>query len=229
MFDSLRDYSNPSSLGSKFRRKRFKAIETLVKKVLNKKDSCSILDVGGTAEYWNLMSPELLKKCNICVLNLHEAKGLDPHANTPSLGTFKFCNGDGCDLIEINDKQFDIAHSNSVIEHVGQFSNMQRFCDELTRVGQYYYLQTPNIWFPVEPHYGVPFIHWIPTPLRARLMVKWNIGFHKKFISISAAYEYAESINLIDCKALENLISGGYIKKEKFFFLPKSLIAISIE
>jgi hypothetical protein len=33
---------------------------------------------------------------------------------------------------------------------------------ETVQVGRSYYLQTPNFWFPLEPHYGVPFIHWLP-------------------------------------------------------------------
>lgn len=226
MFNSLRDYSNPSSLGSRLRRKRFKHIETLVKRVLSVKDKCAILDIGGTAQYWNLMEQELLSKCVVTVLNLEKPLGADPHENVPVNGVYKFAYGDGRDLSNIEDNQYDIAHSNSVIEHVGKFSDMQRFSSELMRVGQYYYMQTPNVWFPIEPHYGVPFIHWLPVPVRARLMARWSIGFHKKYPSLSEAYEYAEFINLIDQKALEILVSDACIRKEKMFLLTKSLIAI---
>jgi hypothetical protein len=227
MFNSLRDYSNPSSLGSKFRRKRFKNIEALVRKVLSVKDKCKILDVGGTAQYWSLMEPELLRKCEIVVHNLEKPMGSDPHKNVPPNGVFKFDYGDGRNLNTVKDHEYDIAHSNSVIEHVGKFSDMQQFADELTRVGKYYYLQTPNFWFPIEPHYGVPFIHWLPIPVRARIMVKWNIGFHKKHSTLSSAYNYVEYINLIDQNALKFILTGADFRKEKILFLTKSLIAMS--
>jgi 2-polyprenyl-3-methyl-5-hydroxy-6-metoxy-1,4-benzoquinol methylase len=233
MLDSLRDYSNPSALGSKFRKKRFKHIESLVSKILKIKDECRILDIGGAAGYWNLMEPRLLKKCSVTVINLEKSRGPDPQKNIPPNGSFEFAYGDGCDLNHVADNQYDIAHSNSVIEHVGKLSDMQRFVKELTRVGDCFYLQTPNFWFPIEPHYGVPFIHWLPIVVRAKLMCKWNIGFHKKFLSLLSAYNYADSINLIDQNTLKNLLLEADFKKEidfkkeKILFFTKSLISIS--
>ena len=226
MLNSLRDYSNPSSLGSRFRRKRFKHIEELVQQILSVKEECIILDIGGTAQYWSLMGPELLRKCSVTVLNLEKPRGSNPKKNVPKDGVFKFVYGDGRDLNNIDDNQYDIAHSNSVIEHVGKLSDMQRFVNELTRVGKYFYIQTPNFWFPIEPHYCVPFIHWLPVIVRAKLLTKWNIGFHKKYPSLSAAYDYAEFINLIDQSVLKCILPGAYFRQEKILFFTKSLIAV---
>ena len=226
MFASLRDYSNPDSLGSRLRRKRFRHIETLVKRVLSVQDECKILDIGGTARYWNLLSPELLAKCAITISNLEKVRGGDPSKNIPAKGIFKFHCGDGRNLYDIVENQYDISHSNSVIEHVGTIADMQRFSNELVRVGRYYYIQTPNVWFPIEPHYGVPFIHWLPTPLRVWLLTKWNIGFLKRYPSLQAAYRYAERINLIDYKTLKCLLPDGDTRKEKFLLVTKSIISI---
>lgn len=226
MLNTLRDYSNPSSIGSKFRKKRFKHIENLVEKVLKSKNKCNILDIGGSAQYWNLMNAKLLKKCVVTVLNIEKPRGVDPREQVPLNGIFKFECGDGRNLNSIKDKQYDIAHSNSVIEHVGKIYDMQRFTDELTRVGKYYYLQTPNFWFPIEPHYGVPFIHWLPVLIRARLLAKWNIGFNKKFPTLLAGYDYAEFINLIDQNTLKSMLPAANFRKEKILFFTKSIIAI---
>lgn len=226
MFEFLRDYSNPSSLGSQFRRKRFKYVESLVRHVLTTQNECTIIDIGGTATYWKLMSAELLKRCVITISNLENVRGGDPRTNVPTEGLFVFHIGDGRDLKEIATDQFDIAHSNSVVEHVGKFSDMESYCKELVRVGRYYYLQTPNVWFPIEPHYGAPFIHWLPSPARARLLSKWNIGFHKRYTSLDAAYNFVEFINLIDQLGVENLLPNGCIRKEKLFLLTKSIISI---
>ena len=55
---------------------------------------------------------------------------------------------DGCHL-PFADDAFDMAFSNSVIEHV---PDHEAFSRELARVGRSYYVQTPNKWFPIEPH-----------------------------------------------------------------------------
>jgi hypothetical protein len=34
---------------------------------------------------------------------------------------------------------------------------------EMLRVGKRVYCQTPNRWFPVEPHYLALLVHWLPT------------------------------------------------------------------
>lgn len=36
------------------------------------------------------------------------------------------------------------------------------------RVGELYYVRSPDKWFPVEPPWIAPFIHWLP--LRARYL-----------------------------------------------------------
>lgn len=226
MFESLRDYSNPNSLGSKMRRKRFKHIETLVRKTLDSQATCSILDIGGTAQYWALMNPELLDQCAITIHNLEKPRGQNPKINTPKNGNYQFIYGDGRDLSNIKDNQFDIAHSNSVIEHVGRFHDMAQFAKELMRVGELYYIQTPNLWFPIEPHYGVPFVHWLPVPVRAKLLAQWNLGYHKKYHSLPAAFRYAEHINLLNKTSLESLTEEPKMEKERMLFLTKSLIAV---
>jgi hypothetical protein len=227
MFKSLRDYSNPNSLGSKLRRKRFKYIEELVRQVLSNNAECKIVDVGGTANYWNLMTPALLAKCRITISNVETIKwGADPKESTPKLGVFDFHCGDGRDLREFETNEFDIYHSNSVIEHVGNYDCMSMFAAEARRVGRLYYVQTPNLWFPIEPHIGAPLLHWLPKPLRAKLMTQFDIGFHKRFTTLSEAYSYVDFIELINSDSMLSLFPNGYLIKERFLLLPKSLISI---
>lgn len=64
------------------------------------------------------------------------------------------------------DGEFDIAVSNHVVEHVGDAEAQQHHVRELTRVlrpGGVGYLATPNRNFPIEPHFKVPFLAWLPT------------------------------------------------------------------
>ncbi|HVW21323.1 MAG TPA: methyltransferase domain-containing protein [Opitutaceae bacterium] len=57
---------------------------------------------------------------------------------------------------------FDIAYSNAVIEHVGSRQAQARFVAELCRVGRRVFLATPNRWFPIEHHTGLPLLHYLP-------------------------------------------------------------------
>ncbi|MEM7504365.1 MAG: methyltransferase domain-containing protein, partial [Pseudomonadota bacterium] len=167
---SLINYNNPGSLGSRLRRGRFAHIESLVSRVLDDKPTCEIIDIGGVARYWRLMDQSLLKSCRIKVVNIEEPWGMDPKTDQPNAGQFEFATGDGRSL-NFEDGEFDIAHSNSVIEHVGSFADMQRFVRESARVARFSYIQTPYFWFPIEPHFGFPLIHWLPVPLRCKSLL----------------------------------------------------------
>jgi hypothetical protein len=63
------------------------------------------------------------------------------------------------------DGEFDVAHSNAVIEHVGPWPDQQRFMSELLRVGRRGFVTTPNRWFPIESHCQLPVVHWLPRPV----------------------------------------------------------------
>lgn len=72
---------------------------------------------------------------------------------------------DGRDM-PFADDEFDIVFSNAVIEHVGTRVQQQQFLSECLRVGSTLFLSTPNAWFPVDAHTLLPFVHWLPTPVR---------------------------------------------------------------
>ena len=78
---------------------------------------------------------------------------------------------DATNLHEFGDASFDIAFSNSVIEHLSTFENQARMAAEVRRVARAYWVQTPNFWFPIEPHFLVPAWHWLPGWLMAVLAV----------------------------------------------------------
>ena len=65
--------------------------------------------------------------------------------------------GDGCAL-KFPDKSYDIAFSNSVIEHVGSWERQQAFAKDIRRVGKAIWVQTPARECLIEPHYLAPFL-----------------------------------------------------------------------
>ena len=78
-----------------------------------------------------------------------------------------YVRGDGCAL-PFPDASFDVVHSNAVIEHVGDRDRQALFVHEALRVGRHVFLTTPNRFFPIEVHTGLPLVHWLPSSLAGR-------------------------------------------------------------
>src|SRR6266496_861648 len=149
------------SLASRLRKRRWET----VKRELQLQGTETVLDVGGTDKSW--WFSEWIGKVVRC--------NLDPSAADTGVRVV----GDGCRL-PFAEKSFDVAFSNSVIEHVGSYAAQQAFSAELRRVGRKYFVQTPNRWFPVEPHYLLPMFHFLPVSLQRWLHTHFDIGTFKK-------------------------------------------------
>src|ERR1700712_2773416 len=77
---------------------------------------------------------------------------------------------DGRDL-PFGNAEFDIAFSNAVVEHVaGGRDGQRQFVHELCRVAHRVFVTTPNRRFPLEVHTLLPFVHWLPSGPRERLL-----------------------------------------------------------
>jgi len=79
----------------------------------------------------------------------------------------RYVQGDACAL-PFGDGEFDVVHSNAVIEHVGARERQEAFVREAVRVGKRVFLTTPNRWFPLEVHTRLPLVHWLPAGAAAR-------------------------------------------------------------
>ncbi len=157
---------------------------------------------------------------NITIVNLPGIVKPNDH------GLFKFVEADGCDLSRFDDKSFHIAHSNSVVEHVGDCERMVQFAKELSRVSQNYFVQTPNYWFPIEPHCMMPFFHWLPKPIRVWLVLHFQLGHWAKAGSIDQAVRTVKSARLLNKKMFQDLFKGAKVLTERLLWLPKSFIAV---
>jgi len=79
-----------------------------------------------------------------------------------------YVRADACEL-PFADGEFDIVHSNAVLEHVGGPQRQRAMVSEALRVGRHVFLTTPNRWFPVEVHTRLPLVHWLPEELAGRV------------------------------------------------------------
>jgi len=177
-----------------------------------------ILDVGGTSQYWRPYQAELRTlDAAITLLNLQQLDDIRDE---------NFTRGSATD-VPFPDGAFDLVHSNSTIEHVGSWPQMLKAAAEIRRLANAYYVQTPNFWFPVEPHFRAPLLHFLPEQLRARLVMRVRLGFAEtRSATISDAMLQVQDARLLDRRQLAALFPDAEILDERFFGLTKSLIAI---
>lgn len=95
---------------------------------------------------------------------------------------------------------------------------------EVRRVGKRYFVQTPNFFFPIEPHFLFPAFHWLPMSVRTWLVRHFDLGWYKKQADAAAARELVTSIRLLTKTELERLFPEGSIYCEKAFGLTKSFV-----
>jgi hypothetical protein len=203
-FGPLRKWASGSATVQRWREQRYRLFEELCG--LRPEDR--IIDVGagwGAAlERFNTVNPIV-------------AIDLKPDASqwlgSPNVTVLQ---ADGTDL-PFEDGEFDVGFSNSVIEHVPK-ELQPAFAAEMGRVAQRYYVQTPNRWFPIEPHYQLPFFQFLPERARKALNRRFTLGWQAKG-------EW-EEITLLGARDLRRLFPEAEIHREKVLGLTKSLIVV---
>lgn len=214
-----RAYLDPKALSRRFRARRFERVAAIVDQIIASKGRCRIVDLGGTRYYWEIADGFLAERAvEITLVNPKEAAA--------PLGKFEFLDGDATDLSSLPDMSFDFVHSNSVIEHVGDWSKMAAMAANVRRLAPAYYVQTPNFWFPYEPHFRALFIHWLPEQLRYRLVQRFALGFAGAKGGVAAAMERVQSARLLDAGQMRALFPDAEHFKERAAGLAKSLIAV---
>lgn len=216
------NYDSRESMGSRLRARRIAPMKEMIEAVYREHGRVEMVDLGGAENYWNIVSADFLDnhKVEITIVNI-------PGADLPEAhGRFKFVEADCCNLTCFADNSFQIAHSNSVIEHVGDWQRMTNFATEIARVSDKYYVQTPNYWFPIEPHFMAPFFQWLPEPARVWLVLHFQLGHRSRATNLDEAVRSVESVRLLNRKMVKALFADGEVITEWFFGLPKSFIAI---
>lgn len=195
-----------------FRRRRMRRFE----ETFGITPAMRVLDVGGTAMNWEYLSV----RPRLTILN--EAR------ERPDADDVIWVAGDGCSL-PFRDGAFDIVFSNSVIEHVGGPERQRQFAREITRVGTAYWVQTPNRWFPVEPHLLTPFLHWLPPGLRAAIARRFTVWHCVTRPSPDRREFYIEhflrDVRLLGPAEVKRLFPAARLIRERFLGLTKSLVA----
>jgi SAM-dependent methyltransferase len=161
-------------------------------------DATRILDVGCGTLGLRALAPDL------------DITGVDvaPRPSYPG----PFVRADATERLPFADEEFDLAYSNSVVEHLPP-DRRAAYAREIQRVAKAWWVQTPAFSFPVEPHALLPFAHWLPPALRRPY---WRLG---------AAGGW-EEISLLRRAELARLFPDGEVVAERVGPLAKSWIAV---
>ena len=213
LIKQVADNSSTTSLSHSMRYRRFLYFKSLVDKL---EKPISILDIGGTQEYWVNMGLDE-PNYKITLLNLSKQ-------NVTSRN-FESVVGDATDLSQYENDSFDVVFSNSVIEHLFTKSQQKKMALEAMRVGRYYFIQTPNYYFPLEPHFLFPGFQFLPKNIRVLLINRFDLGHISRITNIEKAREKVEEIRLLTTTEMKALFPNSKIWKENFRGLVKSIVA----
>jgi hypothetical protein len=205
---------DPNSYANQLREQRFALFRTLLGGL---SPPVSILDVGGTPTFWELRGRDLPNDPRIVVINLEEFHSEDPRVTT--------CVGNALDMRDLADCSFDVVFSNSVIEHVETLDNQIRMASEIRRVGQRYFVQTPNKLFPLEPHFLFPGFQFLPIGARVAMLRRMPLGWYPRTPDAAEAERKVRRIRLMTERELRTAFPGARIYRERLFGITKSIVA----
>jgi hypothetical protein len=178
----------------------------------------AILDVGGTPFNWGLV--ELASR--VTLLNLRPpdaAQALPPGVACVRGDATRLAFPDAC---------FEVAFSNSVIEHLGTLERQRRFAAEVRRVGRGVWVQTPARSFPFEPHLLAPFLHWLPRRWQRRLLRRasgWGLLSRPSQARVDA---FLEETRLLTLREMRELFPDCEIRRERLLGLTKAYVAVRL-
>jgi hypothetical protein len=179
-----------------------------------------VLDVGGDSFNWRLLADSGGVRPFVTILNL-----LPPdNAHLPE--HLSWVVGSAL-TAPFQDGAFDVAFSNSVIEHLGSRAAQRHFALEVRRLAKRYWVQTPNRWFPIEPHLACPFIHYLPRSLQRPLYPFTPWAVFTPGITSSMMDAQFDSVLLLTKRDFGQLFPTATILTERVGGLAKCFIATS--
>ena len=187
-----------------------------------------VLDLGGEVHTW-LDVPRRPKE--VVLLNVEWQAEIQSERlrGRPEADWMHAVGGDACDPPpEIRERRFDLVFSNSVIEHVGGHARREAFASHARALGDHHWIQTPNRWFPVEPHWLCPGFQYLPPRGRAAVARVWPIGHFAHRRSASPRERLADALGteLLSASELAYYFPEAQILRERIGGLPKSLVAV---
>jgi hypothetical protein len=180
----------------------------------------TVVDLGGTVDWW-LRAP--VRPAHVTVVNLFEP-GPQSHSNlVPVLG-------DACEAETVLSAaglpgRYDLAFSNSLIEHVGGQAKRTDLARQVHALAPFHWVQTPYRYFPVEPHWLFPMMQFLPNRARLTIAQHWPLtpgGPAPREKALDSVL-WTELLSLTE---MRSYFPSSRLLHEKLGGLTKSIIAV---
>ena len=221
----ISDPGNSSSLSARARRKRVEFFGSLVAQ-LGRRD-LSLLDVGGTLNYWKLNGPALPPGL-IAEVDIVNLPPVEPARHQIHGIAFNLYGGNALNPDSLRLQHYDLIYSNSVIEHVGSLQQQRRMAETIRRHGRHHFVQTPSRTFPIEPHFYFPFFALLPLGIRTWLHQHFQMGFMGREPDWLEARIRCEETRLLTRKELTFLFPESRVLHERLCLMTKSFMVTNL-
>ena len=180
--------------------------------------SMRVLDLGGTLRMWEAAP---VRPKHVTIVNL------DPRLDGATSDWYDVRNGDACapddDLLG---RAYDLVYSNSLIEHVGGHAKRQQLAAVVRDAAPKHWVQTPYRYFPLEPHWLVPGMQFLPLAARSSIARRWPFGPASRNTPTHNLVSEVAYVELVSITGMRSYFPDSQIWIERFAGLPKSLVAI---
>ncbi len=155
-------------------------------------NGCSVLDIGCGQGVVSLS----LAPCSKCILgvdiNEENLKLARREAERLGLTNVRFRKLSAYDLRPI--EHYDVIILSDVLEHVRDQRLLLERCIEMVSPDGVIYLNTPNKWFPMEPHKHLPFLSYLPKSIANHYAKAFGKGSYDDYHLLS----YNQFCELLD-------------------------------
>ena len=211
--DALGDAYSPASLAARTRGARWRELQARFPELTEMR----VVDLGGDLRAWRLAP---VRPRELVLLNRFEQHAPDDWITTVV--------GDACALpAELLGERFDLVYSNSVLEHLGGHARREAFAASVHALGEAHWVQTPNRYFPLEPHWLCPCFQFLPVRARAAVTLRWPLGNYTAVDSMAEAVRWSLATELVSETELRHYFPGSEIWRERVLGMTKSLVAIA--
>jgi Methyltransferase domain len=175
----------------------------------------SVIDLGGLVETW--------LRAQVRPKHVHVLNPAPPAVPVPEWVEFTCC--DACALPDhLANRRYDLVFSNSVIEHVGGHERRLRFAEAVHLLADAHWIQTPYRFFPIEPHWMLPGVQFLPTAVQVALVRRCPLAENPDGNRLRATKNVLWT-ELLDRTQMRHYFPHSSLRAERLFGLTKSLIA----
>lgn len=215
-------HTDSTSLSAKLRLRRMQYLDEAIQRL--DRDNLALIDLGGTASFWEMNLQHLQRARMLSRIDIYNLEVDTERRERIGHVEVALRPGNATQLTAVRDRQYDVAFSNSVIEHVGNLREQKCLAQEIQRVAAEYVLQTPNRFFPLEPHFYVPFFPFIPLSIRTWMHRRFTLGWFPPEADELQARIDCDEIRLLTRRELHLLFPEAEVHAERLAGMVKSFI-----